>query len=234
MLKPSWGKIFITAVVFFFGYRIGVHHRPKGPCHPSAVAGHYAAEMLANCECPIAGIAEDHTYIHTNDIKDSALTRVFHMLHHASDPSDGEVILTQSAEWKSDFSTCETVYAVRSPTRVDHPNKCVAIVRAAHTSQGPHYSPGALSHRNGSIDWPQVLTNQYQDDVVHAYSRETERNTTVTMLDDREDLLRDFKHVVGEPLRPDGSRRSVVMMVRLECIITRNYLHTECPCVCTY
>jgi hypothetical protein len=81
---------------------------------------------------------------------------VFSTLHHASCPVTEELILTQESLWKNDFSHCNSVYVLRSAVRTDQPQKCIGIFRS------PDYTVTGLSHRNGSINWPQILTNQYQ------------------------------------------------------------------------
>ena len=138
-----------------------------------------------------------HTHIHKNKYRrlemegmglhaDGALKDVFGYLHHPSCPVYAEPILASSAMYYpnssahrgspsvndgvtflSDFSTCDSVYAMRSGSRDDQPCKCVAVVRVP-PGEG-HVSEMSITHRTGHIDWPQVLTDQYQDDIVHYY-----------------------------------------------------------------
>jgi hypothetical protein len=127
-----------------------------------------AVTTYGKYQCNIPSLDNSKTIVHNNifeDIEKSVLTTVFGMLHHPSCPDTAEVVLTQSEDWKSDFSTCQTVYAVRSPVREDHPNKCYAVVRlptATETSRSYYHSTTGICHRTGSIEWPQKLSDQYQ------------------------------------------------------------------------
>lgn len=117
-------------------------------------------------KCIPPTIDNSMTFVHTNHfrtIDNSVLNTVFKMLHHPSCPDTAETVLTTSEEWNNDFSVCQTVYAVRSPVREDHPNKCYAVYRAPASDKSQLYhSTTGICHRTGSIEWPQVLTDQYQ------------------------------------------------------------------------
>ena len=169
------------------------------------------------CQPSVApSVLSNSTFIHKFSYSDapSVLNSVFKYLHHPSCPSQGEVVLSQEAHFLPDFSTCTSVYAMRSGARVDQPTKCLAVIRAPEG--GGHYSPTAISHRTGHIDWPQVLTDQYQDDIVHFYSFDEERNLTTLFLNHRDEVVRLFLELMGPPIDENGNRRTAIIMVANE------------------
>jgi len=153
---------------------------------------------------------------------DGVLKDVFGYLHHPSCPTRADLVLTSlpvtslsdgslSKDLDHDFSQCKTVFAMRSGSRDDQPCKCVGVVRV------PPYEGNvaevAVMHRTGHIDWPQVLTDQYQDDIVHYYSLDEERNLTSLFLRHRQQLIDEFLRVMGPPVDANGNTRTALLMV---------------------
>lgn len=162
--------------------------------------------------------ASNSTYIFENERENSALFTVFKYLHHPGYPSDGEFIFTQENFWRSDFSTCDTVYATRSGARDDetNPATCVSIVRVPD-AHGFH-SLQAISHRNGTSIYPQLLNSQYQDDYFKFYMFPKQTEWTTSFLNSREELIDSFQTKVGQPFIGD-KRRTVILMVANEGIM---------------
>lgn len=161
------------------------------------------------------------SYVFFNYKENSALTSVFSYLHHPGYPSDGEFILTQENYWNDDFSTCPSVYVTRSGARVDEsqPCTCVGVVRVP--SDNGYYSSQAISHRNGSIVFPQVLTSQYQDDTLKPYTMQRQRDWVNAFLSQRENLIELFLKEMGNPFdeTAPSKRRTVIAMVANEGVL---------------
>ena len=184
--------------------------------------------------CAVMKGHNENTFLHKVPTEDSVLTDVFSYLHHPSCPSRGELVLTYTNEFvqKSNFSSCSSVYMLRAAVRTDQPNKCVAVVRAENMFNdddedgiegsskkregGTPWNLRALSHRTGSIDWPQVLSDQYQEDWIHSYSFKLFYKQTKILLAEYTELLQLFIDTVGEPIDASGNRRTSIIMVANE------------------
>lgn len=152
---------------------------------------------------------------------DGVLKDVFGYLHHPSCPTHADLVLTsqpisslgaESEPFPADFTSCQSVYAIRSGSRDDQPCKCIGIVRVP-PNEG-HVSLQSIMHRTGHIDWPQVLTDQYQDDIVHYYSLAEERNLTSLFLKYRSELISQFLSIMGDPIDSStGERRTALLLV---------------------
>lgn len=156
------------------------------------------------------------TYVFFNYKENSALTSVFSYLHHPGYPSDGEFILSQENFWNDDFSTCSSVFATRSGSRVDEtqPTTCLAVVRVP--SDNGYYSNQAIMHRNGSIVFPQLLTSQYQDDTLKFYTMARQHEWVNAFLSRREELVDLFIEEVGHPFdesNPSKRRKLIAMVI---------------------
>ena len=201
--------LFLSLSVFFLGFLVGLLNRPILCVHnvdnDSFVKRPISQSQshIDDCKKPLSHISETYcgiadtvdnsqTFVHTNyfnKIQRSVLSTVFGMLHHPSCPVTAELILTQSDDWKDDYSLCDSVYAVRSPVRDDHPNKCYAVMRASpvylsgvRSSSNntlplqvvaKPYATNGICHRTGSIEWPQILSDQYQVCFPVPYHRHT-------------------------------------------------------------
>lgn len=164
--------------------------------------------------------AKSSTFIQMIDKEVSALTSVFKYLHHPGYPSDGELVLTLENKWNDDFGFCDTVYATRSGIREDssQPPTCVSIVRVP--SDNGYHSLQAISHRNGSVVFPQILFSQYQDDNLKWYTLPRQHEWVNAFLSAREELLQKFIEEVGEPMEVDANgikkRRTLIVMIANE------------------
>lgn len=200
--------------------------QPRLPAtHPNS---YFRRPVHADDSCPpTADPAQLQTHIHKNKYRrlelegmglhaDGALKDVFGYLHHPSCPVYAEPVLVSAdpgdaPDFSSDFSSCESVYAMRSGSRDDQPCKCVAVVRVP-PGEG-HVSEMSIMHRTGHIDWPQVLTDQYQDDIVHYYSLAEEKNLTSLFLAHRDELIAEFVRIMGPPIDEHGNVRTALLMV---------------------
>ena len=151
----------------------------------------------------------------------SILTTVFKYLHHPGCPSQAEFVITTEPNWKTDFSTCTTVYGTRSGARLDasQPATCEAIVRVP-PDEGYH-SPQAISHRNGSQVFPQVLFSQYQDDYMKDYMFPKQNEWVNNFLLGRNDVIHSFLAEMGSPFIDETKtkRRTAILMVANEGVL---------------
>lgn len=214
---------------------------PSGPCPPlvpsAAVVQDSTQALLSyasrpvhsddSCQPTIADDGVSGSYIYKNRYQrrrtdglglqaDGVLKDVFSYLHHPSCPTHADLVLTSrpvsdDGTFSKDFSQCQSVFAVRSGSRDDQPCKCVGVVRVP--PREGHVSEMSIMHRTGHIDWPQVLTDQYQDDIVHFYSLVEERNLTSLFLRHREELRSEFLRIMGAPVDSAGKPRTALLMV---------------------
>lgn len=179
-------KLFFTAIAYFIGYHIGQTNKLQSPCMPDKFWETIALQktkqpsntVISSSNIPIIpntanrfDSVDTHTDPTTNTFVhmvtgNIAFNYVFSMIHHPSSPVETELILTQQSSWKDDFSLCREVFAVRSPVRTDHPNRCVAVARVtAYTNSNNsvrYASATNVNHRLGVMEWPQKLSSQYQ------------------------------------------------------------------------
>jgi hypothetical protein len=169
--------------------------------------------------CPHSNIKPliETTYLHVNDEITSVLTGPLSDFHHPSSAVGDHLVLTFNGEFKSDWSTCQSVYMNRAATRVDQPSKCLAFVRTTpydnENSLYNYYNPQDITHRSGHIDWPQVLTDQYQEDWMKPYTYRKGLNATQFFLTNSNDIIKRFIDYVGSPFDINNNRRSIVIMV---------------------
>lgn len=103
----------------------------------------------------------------------------------------------------------------RSPTRTDQETKCVALVHVPKD----HLSPYSIGHRNGSIAWPQQLTDQYQEDWITLEGYTDEKALVGPMINHREELIALLTEELGSPLDEQGRRKTAIIMVANEGVI---------------
>lgn len=129
----------------------------------------------------------------------------------------GEFLITFSdSPLKEDLAMCQKFYMQRSAVRDDQPNKCIAVVRV----DGNLPNPYAVSHRIGHIDWPQVLTDQYQEDYIKSISYQRHYDMTQDLLINYDKLVFQFIEIAGDPIDPiTGERRTAVIMVANEGVL---------------
>ena len=160
--------VVVSFIAFFIGFKIGYVKRDvTSHCIHSLHqrTSRIDPTLMEPCggHCNRASSVDDNsnTFLHNNyfeDLKFSALTTVFGMIHHASCPSTGELVLTTSDTWANDYSHCKEVYAVRAAVRKDHPNKCIGVMRAPNG----YFSTTNINHRSGAIEYPAKIANAYQ------------------------------------------------------------------------
>ena len=207
----------------------------------AAAVSYFSRPVHADDTCPPTvpsdGVAGSYIYknryrrLRTDGLglqADGVLKDVFGYLHHPSCPTQADLVLTSQpvggagadggadggvdgGVFAKDFSQCRSVFAMRSGSRDDQPCKCVGVVRVP-PYEG-HVSEMSVMHRTGHIDWPQVLTDQYQDDIVHYYSLAEERNLTSLFLRHRQELIDEFLRVMGPPVDKNGTTRTALLMV---------------------
>lgn len=172
-------RIFLTILVYIVGNYIGaLNQRIESDCIPvtnaqnlrSSEANSHSMETNNFLNAREKLLKATKAYIHI--IRDqSVLTSVLDMIHHPASAVQAETILTTHSEFQPNFASCERVLTLRSPVRTDHPNRCIAIARVHNEiNANSTYSPLThVNHRLGDMEWPQVLSNQYQVRFSHIY-----------------------------------------------------------------
>lgn len=169
--------------------------------------------------CPYSNIksVDETTYLHVNYESSSVLTGPLSDFHHPSSDGGDHLVMTYNGEFKSDWSTCKSVYMNRAATRTDQPSKCLAFVRTKpyddENSINNFYNPQDITHRIGHIDWPQVLTDQYQEDWMKPYTYRKGLNATQYFLNNVDGIIKRFIDYVGSPYDINNHRKSIVIMV---------------------
>jgi hypothetical protein len=219
-------RIFFTICVFFLGQQIGrlqseidTQSLPACPVHPRQkiyVDTNVDVTTLPKCGGPkiydhcIRDYFDPHTFLHL--VEGFIPDYLFPNLHHPSTPAKAAVVINQQREWQGNQhmnqlpENCQEIYVTRTGSRSSQPNKCVAVVRAPEgvTSIVQH------GHRYG---YTALLTNQYQADFSRSTSYPEEQELMAPLLKELPELLTEFKRKLGNPINPDGSRRSVIVMV---------------------
>lgn len=200
------------------------------PCNKDYRDRHY---FSVRSECPVSEEMDlkFSTQLFHNPIHISTEKFIFNYLHHPSNPVRGELMLTfnlKDKKWKDNLQQCQTVYMQRAAVRVDQPNKCIGVVRVVDPKYDDQtkilpantryhksvVNPHAISHRTGSIDWPQVLTNQYQEDYIKKISYRDHHLFLSDALANVHRIIDKLIETIGDPIDPTtGERRTAVVMV---------------------
>lgn len=235
--------IFFTLVAFFIGYfiRSSTQKGFGAPCEASlgslfrkeGIAGSVSLSKLSsghkNCSCHINGQKQKEAlYIHRHKKGRSVSEKVFSYSPHPNSPSTAELLVASEAQWSRNnplSKACAQVYMLRSPTRTDQETKCVAVV---HLDVN-YTSLFSITHRIGSIAWPEVLSDQYQQDWIVREGFADEKVFMAPMLEHRDLLIRLLKEELGEPLDAKGKRKTAIIMVANEMVIDL-ILNFICSC----
>ena len=154
-----------------------------------------------------------------------ALSEVFKMFHHPGSPLTSEVVLYargRKNREKDLYDDCNRVFLTRTGSLANMPNKCLAVgfVPEADVDPIPH------SHRRGKISG---MINMYQQDYIKQIAQKTEKMLLPMLLENLEQATADFIKVTGNPIREDGSRRSIMVMVLNEGVLDV-FLNFVCSC----
>ena len=167
-------------------------------------------------------------YKSLNKIKQpKALTEVFSMFHHPSSPLTSEILLrarnvTFAPVQQNLYQDCQSVYLTRTGSLANMPNKCLSIVLGSpiDIDPVPHY------HRRGKIAG---MVNMFQSDYIKHGSLRTEKLLLSLFVEHLEEVTQQFLKVAGPPLREDGERRSIMVMVLNEGVIDV-FFNFVCSC----
>ena len=162
--------ICFTITAFLIGHQIGILYQIPSFCQPKDFWQKLELhELSTNRRTESNPFPFESTFVHSNTgAKDAVLQTVFSMIHHASCPVETELILTSQSSWGASpqFSTCDYMYATRSPVRMDQDNRCLAVVRVDNRYE-QYSSFTDVGNRIGIMTWPQKLKNQYQVCNIH-------------------------------------------------------------------
>ena len=152
----------------------------------------------------------------------STAMQIFPLLHHPGSLvcTPAEVILTHGSPWVLNgtsadtpfaLSPCKSVYMTRTGSRASTPNKCAAIVSVPEGSTSPYFQTIRRGVSAG-------IKEAYQKDFATKEKMMTssytfEKTLLEPTLRDLETLRSEFLAVMGDPMKPDGSRRTVTIMV---------------------
>lgn len=167
--------------------------------------------------CDNEGVSSYHLYrnILEGCVYGSCDTSIFQLafpaIRHPGSPGKAEFYFTRASEWPADgpVSICKKVVLTRTGSKESTPCKCVAVTLVNEKAT----SPQLISHRIGQ---QAGLTNQYQGDFTRQINRPDENLLLKPFLRDLPSLINHLKSILGEPLRPDGSRRAAIVMVANE------------------
>lgn len=154
----------LTVTAFLIGHQIGILYKTPSFCQPKDFWKKLELHEKTAGRTENNPFQFESTFVHSNTgEKDAVLQTVFSMIHHASCPVDTELILTSRSDWGESphFSTCDYMYATRSPVRLDQDNRCMAVARIDNRYE-QYTSYTDVGHRTGIMTWPQKLKDQYQ------------------------------------------------------------------------
>lgn len=157
----------------------------------------------------------------------SVLSKAFHPIHHPDGPSKAEMIVTAHRENSDstiidDYNQCSEVYLTRSGSRAQMPNKCQSIAFVKPSQISPHY----ISHRYG------IQANEkdkYVPDYMEPRDYKVEKEQLPLMMSHYQSTIDKFTALMGNPVRPDGTRRTVIVMVANEGVVDL-LLNFICSC----
>jgi len=175
--------------------------------------------------------------------QNGALQLVFSELHHPDSPAKAEIIVATADTFKglvsglksdathqfvyaagsakgviplqNPYAGCTQVYLTRSGSRDSMPNKCVATImlRPQLRSGEVVYSPWFHSHRYGL---QAKMRDMYSNDWPTSKDLTIEESLLRPFLSGLDVLINQLRAALGDPLRPNGSRRAAIVMVANE------------------
>jgi hypothetical protein len=143
------------------------------------------------------------------------LKEVFSTIHHPDGPTETELLFTDNEviDMNDPYKDCSTIYLTRTGSLLKMPaTKCVAVVKVQEGGSSPHFN----SHRYGTMS---NLTDQYQRDYLDQQSFAAEVFLLNLLLKDLDNVVKLFIQKMGDPLLPNGDRRSVIIIVANEGVI---------------
>ena len=230
-------RVIITIAAFYIGLEIG-RIQSSLEVSPCAVPQRqitlrevYPDQTLAplpKCTTPrvhdhcIVSPFADKTFLHVGP--GSVATDIFYNLHHPSSPAKTSFIITQSEHNNflnnaSFEQQCTHLFLTRTGSRASQPNKCVAVARVAEGL------PSIVQHsyRTG---YTALLTNQYLNDYARGHTYKEEIELLPLLLNNLPALIEELRSKMGDPLLPDGSRKTAIVMVANEGVmdLTLNFM----------
>lgn len=174
-------------------------------------------KIYDHCSSSSGDSRPNFVYKHDISLNQSIIDLAFYHIHHPPSPVIGETIISQQYDIGegtngNPYSNCKEVYMTRTGSLARMPNKCVAIARVPEGAS----SPWKNGHRVGT---QANLTNQYQDDYSDRYSQNDEKNMLPLMLKALPNLIKQLKDKLGEPLLPNGERRTATVMIANEGVL---------------
>ena len=149
----------------------------------------------------------DNTFLHVGS--GTIPQDVFNNLHHPASPAKSSYIYTQSMKWdnnKTIESQCSKLYLTRTGSRQSQPNKCVAVSRIPE-------GVGSIVQHSYRTGYTALLTNQYLNDYARGHTFKEEIELLPPILNNLPKLIELFISKMGNPIKPDGSRRTAIVMV---------------------
>eukprot|EP01041_Mallomonas_annulata_P012055 gene12055-25263_t len=219
-------KLFVTALAFYSGYMIATNNISSinsisdiEGCPEPVIPPPIVVQDLTPVECEKKSartITCPHVqtgtyYLHKNILGKSVFQIAFDAIRHPGSPAKSEFVYSQSPKWSSrdPFADCKDIILTRTGSKESTPNKCVAVAIVPDEQ-------ASLRLHDHRVGYSALLTNQYQNDHSRQLNRLDELSLLKPFLTDREKLIVQFLAVLGEPLRPDGSRRTATIMVANE------------------
>ena len=210
-------KFFSSVAIFLLGFHIGrdnVEQAESDDCFPSRYTNRVEENTNISCtsECP--KYPQFPLEIHMN-VDEKVLDVAFDMLFHTESPAVAEVFISNNLSWKS-LHSCESIYHIRTAIRSDEdPSTCLALAHVPRI-----YAARTMNmYRFGHVNYPQILTNQYQDDIIHPHGYFQQKLLLPPLLRDMPEIISSFQQLLGPALRNDGSRKTAIIMVANEGVL---------------
>eukprot|EP01041_Mallomonas_annulata_P007550 gene7550-15469_t len=214
-------KIFFSVIIFYCGYRLGIDQTFTPNCDSlSAVP----VKRIIWVPCPGGKSTKDICAIHPpsepsftrTNLGPSVIDTIFDQMYHPGSPATGELILSNNRSWDQ-IGSCHSMFLLRAYYSPDttKPPTCIAMARVPEV----YTSPRMNIHRLGYTPYPQKLTNQYQDDIIHPHGYRQEKMMLPPLLRDMKTIVQMLVDKLGLPLNEDGSRRTAIVMVANEGVL---------------
>ena len=190
----------------FTGYQLAIHIQlqhhtctrppPRRNCSISVVA---PAEYT--CVQPNSDPLYDFAKVSSSLLPSTVFSHAAHPAPYAkADFVLMNGLLTQ------DIAHCTSIYRTLTGSRPNQPNKCIAIASIAPQHANPYH----MQHRYGMSA---RKTDQFANDFSQNKSRAESLQYLPSLLTSLDEVKKRFFSKVGSPLREDGSRRSIIVLL---------------------
>ena len=206
----------MTIAIFLFGYKLGTGTLPASPDSTDdnckELKDTVEKELISppcSSECPVFPREPWNMVSYSGP---SVWDQIFNTMYHTESPAIAEISLSWNSSWLS-WDDCSNIFVIRTALKIDGAqHTCLALAQVPD-----RYTSFKMNmYRFGHTIYPQVLTNQYQNDIIQPHGYFQQKKLLPPLLANLAGIVKRFSNLLGGNLNSDGSRKTAIIMVANE------------------